>query len=267
MSVVEEINIECSSNPEAGAKSVSPDGSFFEIHLSEPIHIPREARNCKVIVESAYIWWTILNFTEDNNVFHIKYNDDEYEEYKIDPGLYDGKTLQTVLSQMWMNEHGTDIPFKLEQNRSTQKIVLQFAGAENDVILFDFTQNDTPREILGFNSAIVEVNDTDHQFVNGDTIAMFNTVNKFHICGDLCQGMRVNNTYRNLLLSVPILARPGSQIVYEPYRPPRHNANELIGNIRNTLRFWLTNELGERVNTNSDAYGFRLKIEYTIRDD
>src|SRR5690554_862129 len=219
--VEHEISIECSSDTKAGAINVSPDGSSFEIKLHKPIEVPKNAYGCKVSVESAQVWWTIINVIDGKNVFHIKLNDDEYETYEIDPGLYDAHSLQTALRHEWSNAHSNLLPFSIQQNQSTQKIVFVYASEEaDDVILIDFSEDDTPRELLGFDSAVVTVDNDTNKVVTADNVVRFNTVNSFHICSDLVEGMRINNKYRNLLLDVPILARPGSLVVYEPFRPP-----------------------------------------------
>lgn len=264
--VQREIVIECDSNPAAGSKNLSADGSSFEIELHEPIHVPADAQNCKITIESARVWWTTVNIGDSNNKFYIATNSDPEEVYTIPAGLYNAAGLNQTLKQLWSNAHVSDLPFTIAENESTQKIVLLYAGSEEmpteDEVHIDFTNADTPRDILGFDSKIVTVDNDANKVVNADNVARFNTVNAFHIRGDIVQGMRVNDNYGHLLLAVPITVAPGRQVVYEPIRSPNHEARDLVGRKRNRFRFWLTNELGEAVDTNGDFWGFRLKITW-----
>ena len=57
---------------------------------------------------------------------------------------------------------------------------------------------------------------------------------------------------------------PGSQIVYKPFNPARINADDLIGASRTNIKVWLTDDLNNRVNTNTESYSLRVVIRYQV---
>ena len=94
-------------------------------------------------------------------------------------------------------------------------------------------------------------------------VAQFNTVNSLLIHSDLTTlGIRFNNSYNQSISQVLINVPPGSQIISKPYNPPKVNIQDLAGSTRSNIRFWLTNEKDERVNTNGEYWTARLAIRY-----
>ena len=79
------------------------------------------------------------------------------------------------------------------------------------------------------------------------------------------KGLRNNNRYTQIVSQVLIDVPPGSQILSRPFNIPRIPANELIGDKRNLINVWLTDNNNNRVNTAGENYSVRLIINYIIK--
>ena len=79
-------------------------------------------------------------------------------------------------------------------------------------------------------------------------------------------GVRYNNTYSQVLNQVLIDKSPGSQLVHQPFRPPKIPSPELAGSIRSTIRWRLTDNLNRAVDTNNETWSARIVIRYEIDD-
>jgi hypothetical protein len=183
----------------------------------------------------------------------------------IPQGLYDLSLLNSAVMRSLENQGALFDPdpiLTFSADSATQRVELSFYY--NNVSI-DFTQPDTPRDILGFNSAVYGPYLTNPFSIVAPNIASFNQVNYFLIHSDLTyRGIRFNNSYNQTIAQVLIDKAPGSQIIYAPFNPARINASELAGGNRTNLRFWLTNEDDVRVDTNGEYWSARLVIRYNM---
>lgn len=256
--ITRSINLLASSDTDAGAENVSSDGSQFSITLSNPIQIPRNAINPRVSVEKATIWWTILNIEEGvNDTFYVNHSSTDYT-VTIEPGLYDITGLNTALTRGLNNEEFTST-ITLTGDNNTQKSILTIADT---AVTVDFTQSDTFRELLGFDSQTIVSTVADESFTS-DNVANFSSIGSFLIHSDLTdKGIIINNRYSQAVAQVLIDVSPGSQIVYEPYRPSTTAAKMLAGSLKQNIRFWLTDQNGNAVNTNEESWTALMRIQY-----
>jgi len=274
--IKEEISIIVSSDYKAGATNRSSDGSRFEIQLDgDGLNIPRDAMNVTVEVEQATIWWSIPNIiTGQNDKFYVYGDSDDavpvpqLYTLTIPQGLYDLSALNlAILSELesagsrTTDGTGSSLPLiSMSADSSTQKVRLRF---NYDNVYVDFSQPNTMREILGFNSAVYGPFATAPVNVLADSVAQFNSVNYFLIHSDIVsKGVRFNNVYNQTIAQVLIDVAPGSQIVSQPFNPARSNADELAGTKRSNLRFWLTDDQDRPVNTNNEDWSARIVIHY-----
>ena len=259
-----EVPILLSSDPAAGASNISADGSTFEVVLDEPIEIPRDAVNCSIRSDSQSIWWTVNNIiTGVNDKIYIDDNATPYV-LTIDAGLYDLSSLNQAIDRELVNAGGTTGTIDLLADTSTQKVLIRFNATG---IQIDFTQAETFRVILGYNSrlsplapsAIVGETDT------ADNVAAFNQIDYFLIHSDIVnQGIRINNSYNGTVARVLIDVPPGSQITATPFNPTEITAQNLIGSTRGRIRVWLTDQSNNLVNTNGEIYSVSLILSYTV---
>lgn len=266
--VPEEISLIVSSDPNSGAVNRSLDGSYFEIQLQDGLQIPKEALNVNISVEEATIWWVVPNIiTAQNNKMYITGPDifDVLQNYiiTIPQGLYDLSGInQTVLREL--ENQGAKIDpdplISLTPDEPTQKVEMRF---NYTTVSVNFSNSDTPRIILGFDSLIYGPYAGAPISILAPNIAQFNQVNYFLIHSDLTnKGIRFNNNYNQTISQILIDVSPGSQIVSKPFNPAKINAQELAGAIRTNLRIWLTDDQDRRVNTNGEYYTARIVIHY-----
>lgn len=268
MMVPEEISMIVSSDPNAGAVNRSSDGSYFEIQLQDGLQIPAEALNVNIAVEEATIWWVVPNIiTGENDTMYITGPDtlDVVQNYVvvIPQGLYDLAGINQAILRDLENQGAKIDPdplITLTPDEPTQKVEMRFDYA---TVSIDFTQANTPRDILGFNSQILGPYAGAPINVLADNTAQFNQVNYFLLHSDLTnKGIRFNNNYNQTVSQVLIDVSPGSQIVSHPFNPAKISAPELAGAKRTNLRIWLTDDQDRRVNTNGEYFTARIVIHY-----
>jgi hypothetical protein len=268
MMVPEEISMIVSSDPKAGAINRSTDGSYFEIQLQDGLQLPAEALNVNIAVEEATIWWVVPNIISgENDTMYITGPDtlDVVQNYVvvIPQGLYDLSGINQAILRDLENQGAKIDPdplITLTPDEPTQKVEMRFDYATVSV---DFTQPNTPRDILGFNSQVLGPYVGAPVNILADNIAQFNQVNYFLIHSDLTnKGIRFNNNYNQTIAQVLIDVSPGSQIVSHPFNPAKINSPELAGAKRTNLRIWLTDDQDRRVNTNGEYFTARIVIHY-----
>ena len=266
----EEISMLVSSDPANGARNISSDGSSFELQLDIPLSVPRDAVNVKVAVEAATIWWTIPNITVGvNDKFYVTGDDNQVVPVQqnfvitIPQGLYDRSGLNNALLS-GLEAAGARVSptpiVQLLEDSSTQKVQIRLNYTNTSV---DFTQVDTCRDILGFNSQVVGPSVSAPLNILADNIAAFNQINSFLIHSDLVgQGIRFNNRYNQTIAQVLIDVLPGKQIVFQPFNPAKSHLQDLAGSSRKNIRFNLTDDQNRPVNTNTEFWTARLTITY-----
>lgn len=186
----------------------------------------------------------------------------------IDEGLYDLAGLNQALLRELENagaqiKDSNDNPLPLltmSPDDATQKVEIRF---NYSTVSIDFSQPDTCREILGFDTAVYGPYATVPFNLVADFVAQFNQVNYFLIHSDLTnKGIRFNNNYNQTISQVLIDVAPGSQIVSKPFNPAKINAPELTGATRTNLRFWITDDKNRRINTNNEYWTARIVIHF-----
>lgn len=263
-----QITLILSSDPNAGADSVSTDGSYFTVDFQEHFVVPHNAQNCVLEMHSATVWWVIPNISNDlgNNKFYYEWGGNPYH-FTVPDGLYNLADLSNALQREILNQTGETNVISLEADEATQKVQINFLKIG---MAIDFTQANTIRTVIGFNSdwypnSIAPHANTQVQSVLAPNVAAFNSIEYFLIHCDLIgDGMLVNNNYSQTIGKVPINVHPGSQIVYEPNNPIKINANELIGQRVGRLACWLTDQNGNRGNTNGESFACTVLVRYYI---
>lgn len=184
----------------------------------------------------------------------------------IPQGLYDLAGLNGVVTRLLADAGAQSDPDSLvifTNDEATQKVLTRFTYPS---VYIDFSLPETPREILGYNSAVYGPYALAPIDVLAPNVAAFNQVNYFLIHTDLVtNGLRFNNAYNQTVAQVNIDVEPGSQIVYKPYNPPECDAQPLVGGKRTNIRFYLTDNRQRAVNTNNESWTARIRIKYWKR--
>ena len=260
-----------SSDPKNGAVNITDKGSRFDVNLSgEGIYIPKKAIATNISVEEATVWWVIPNIeTGENDKLYVNGPNtlDVLTNYTltVPQGLYDLDGLNQSILRLLENAGAKTNPeplITLLADENTQKVVIRF---NYNNVSVDFTQNNTFRNILGFNSqilgpyAVVPIN----QIANNT--ANFNTVNSFLLHSSLVsQGIRINDTFSSVISNILIDVAPGSQIISKPFNPAKIASPELNDTRKTTLQFWLTDDENRVVNTNGEYFTARIVIRYLL---
>jgi len=281
MLVPEEINIIVTSDPNAGALNVSTNGSRFKIKLEEAIEIPETALNCTISVEEATIWWTVPNIIDaastgiQNNLLYVTGPTQanplitQSSILTLPLGLYDAAGLNESVQNLLVNggyQYTSGTPaiskpiFTITTDEATSRIIIRF---EYPTVQIDFTQNNTPRDILGFDALVYGPYVAVPFNVAAPNVAQFNTVNYFLIHTDLVeQGIRFNNQFNQTIAQVLIDVAPGSQIVSKPFNPARSSCDRLAGARIDSFNVWLTDDAQREVNTNGEFFTARIVIRF-----
>jgi hypothetical protein len=253
------------SSVSLGASRRSTDGSKFEIQLESSFEIPSNAVNITVEVDKAVIWYNSPNITTSVNDRFVVYaeNSSSIEvkyDVRIPQGLYDVTSLSLSIHRAVLALGYSGSPLiTLTGDQSIQKIILT---ANNSTVRVDFTEANTFRTMIGFNSSTLTATSSTHHF-QADNVAKFDVLNYYLIHTDLIShGIRINREFNQTIAQVLIDSSVGSQIRYVPANPIRIEANDLAGSSRTNLRFWLTSDTNEAVNTQGEDWSFHLVIRY-----
>ncbi len=254
------VPIVLSSAPEAGARNKSDNGSSFEIYLEKPILIPKEAKYCWIVCQAAEIFNLSPNIQTGVNDRLYLTDGSGALQIVIPQGLYDIPLLNSEIDRQIVASGRTTGALIIEGNDATQKTRLLI----RDPSTIDFTQSDTFRDILGFNSQIVTTVSA-NEIVDADNVARFNPIDFYVMHTDLVtRGLRINDRWDQAVAQILLEAPPGNQIIYQPDNPAEIPANNLIGDRHSLINVWVTDQNGVRIDTAGENYSMRLVIYYII---
>lgn len=250
-----------SSNPALGARNISPDGSEFTVSMDFPVVVPHGVVDCTIDVISAAIWNVSPNISAafGNNMFYYSYLGVPYI-VTITDGLYSLPQLNAYLGRFFVNNGQPKNLIVLTGDDSTQKSVITFNFVNTQI---DFTQANTIRTVLGFNSQLVPPVPSVIQGENytSDNIAVFNRINSFYVKSNLVNcGLPLNGTPGNIIAQIPITATPGSQINYSPQNVISISARNLIGNTMQSVTMTLLDDQLRSVNTLGEYWSITLHL-------
>ncbi len=261
-----EIPIIATSSEAAGAVNITNNGSSFEILLADPIIMPDNLSNCSVQVDEATVWWTIPNISAalGNNLVYVSYSGAPHT-LTIPDGLYSITDLSSAIDREFLAATGVAGVISLAPDNATQKVTIAISpgGVATQI---DFTQANTIRDIIGFNSQLVPPAPTAVTYSQlGDNVAAFNSIEFFLLHSDIVgQGIRVNEVFTQTIAQILIDVPPGSQIVSREYNPPKSDALGLQGTTIDRIRFWLTDQNNNLVDTHGEHFSCRIVIKYTL---
>ena len=251
-----------SSNPALGAINISPDGSEFTVAMDNPIDVPHGVVDCTIDVLAASIWNVSPNISASfgNNMFYFSQAGTPYV-VTIADGLYSLPQLNNYLSRFFVNNGLQKNQIVFSGDDSTQKSIITFNFVGTQI---DFTQPNTIRSILGFNSQLLPAGGPStiqgENYVS-DTIATFNRINFFYVKSNLVNsGLPLNGTPGNIIAQIPITATPGSQINYSPQNVISINARTLSGNSFQSIRMSLLDDQLRPVNTLGEFWSITLHV-------
>ena len=266
-----EIPIVVSSKPNLGAFNLSTTpGSFdaFRVDLETPIRIPKNAKNCTLQVLSSSIWSNEPNvITGVNDTLRVTGPDTldvlTVFDIVIPQGSYSVSELNQRIQIELSNAGAKTSPnaiISLTPDEATQKVEIRifYTGA-----IVDFTQPNSCWEILGFTPATVLTATFAGESFLAPNPAKFNVINYYLISSSLVsQGLRFNNTYRQIINQTNIDVRPNSLIVSQPFNPSKIECPELVGQVRSNFDIRLLKDDFTSANTRGEYFSVRMSITY-----
>lgn len=252
-----------SSSILAGAENVSADGSSFDVNLDEPIAIPRNAEQITVQVDSATVWNVVPNVTSGvNDTFSLDDGVNPTFVVTVATGLYDLATLEASVESALIAAGAASGLFSFIGDSATQKVIIRVNAIG---VTIDFTIAQTFRDLIGFTAIVLGPTVAALTDFTAANQAAFNTLLFFLIHSDIVpRGIRIGNTFNQIISQVLIDVQPGSQIVSREFNPPVSEANDLGGALKKRIRFWLTDQSNNLVNTQGEIWTARLNIKYTV---
>ena len=239
----------------------------FSVQLNNPLAIPHDAMNCTIEVTAAAIWNTTPNVSAKigNNKFYLSLEENESQVnviITIPDGLYGVSELEATIKRGLVTLGKNPDLVSFIQDEATQKLILSLLPYAQ----VDFTQPDTPRGVLGFDSRLAPLTlQGTNSLEDADSEAAFNRTNSYLIKSDIVgNGIPINSLADGILAQVAIDVKPGSQINYRPYYPPKSNANELIGHVKNYFSFSLVDQINREVSTSNEEWSFTTVIRYNM---
>ena len=251
-----------SSDPYNKAQNVSQDGSQFTVVLDQPICLPQAAMAATLSVTQASIWNNSFNISTSfgNDKIRIV-TGESVLDLTIPDGLYSLSGLNSYLATQFVNLSLPSNLILISGDDATQKSIITFL---NDGDSVDFTQVNSVRNILGFNSRVV-ISALAGFSEFSDEPANFNRVNSYLILSNLVsQGIPVNSIGQGIICQVPITVPPGSQINYQPYNPIQVDASELVGMGKNVFSFSLVDQNLRATPTAGESWNFVVVLNYFI---
>lgn len=243
-----------------GASNVSAAKDAFTVTLQPPLHLPRSAYNVYVQVTNASVWNTspnIITGVNDKIYTRVDPNGPWYF-FAIPQGQYGVSELNSAIVRGLQNV-GLGGAWNISGDAPTQRVVINLNNQNSEI---DFTQPDTPRLLMGFNSQIIVTQALTH--IYSDKEAQFNNINAFAIRCDLVDsGISLNGVTSQTIALVPITSEPGSLIVYNPTNPLRIPADRLAFGPQQTIHVKITNENGGDVFL-IDDWNFVMEIMYSV---
>ena len=272
----EEIPLLISSNENLDVYNKSADGSYFKIRLENGLHIPKEAINVNLRVESASIWYTTPNIITGVNDTLSIIGPDKNDLIKpfvivIEQGLYSVDNLLQAIElglfqagAKYINNGTKASLIDFVPDPATGRLLLQI---NYDSVSIDFGAPRNFSNILGFDGGVYG------PFIGQDLPvnirppkpAKFNQIDYYLINSSIIeQGLRINSSYNHTIARVLIDQTPGAQIIYSPNHPTRCNANSLRGLRKTEIEFWLTDDKYQRVDTGSENWSVNMVIEFYL---
>jgi hypothetical protein len=251
-----------SSSPTAGAENVSADGSGFEINLNSPLAIPASAKALELCVSQAGILNTSPNISASfgNNTFRYTTTTAPAGVYDIviPDGLWSLSGLGSYLSTQFINNGHSGALFTLTGQDSTQKSVLTIASAGDSAQLASAPNSVGP--LLGFTTDVAAPVANFNAF--SQNIAVFNRNISYTIRSNICNGLMVNRATSGVIAAIPITARPGSRINFDPRQLTWIPCQELSGTSRTQLNFQLGNQDLAATPTAGEIYTFVVQVRW-----
>ena len=255
-----------SSDPSAGATNKSSDGSSFDLQFDTPLEL---TGNPTMKVISANAWYVFPNVkTGVNDKITIRYGTSDVGVITIPQGLYDidllNNAIEREIQQTAIADGVGNDSLTFVADNATQKVTLEIRSTINIEIRWGDTSETTMGALFGFN-AITSYNTVTHgnsHHFEGANQAQMSPLNSLQLHCSAARGSIANGkSGSSTIAAIEIDASPGHQILYRPFFAPKVSASSLKSKT-SVMRFSLTDQSGNPVNTQGEYYQAQLLLEW-----
>ena len=205
-------------------------------------------------VSSFNTYNSIFNVTSENN--KIIYFDGlmYWTEFTLPPGAYEIEQINDEIARHFAAESFNYIaidsaPIKLEANTATLHSIIRL----NDGYKVDFTQPNTLRDLLGFESVIL----SDIYNYSKNKVNIID-IHRHHLCSDCTIGSLRNGYPSNILFTIVLNEPPGAKVVREPnlilYK---HIYKQKL----DSIEFWMEDDEGNQIDNHVETISFTLHMK------
>ena len=249
-----------------GAINVSPGRDRFDVQFKHQVIFPPEAKNITLEVNSATIWWTVLNIKAgENDAFRfITDNPLVTTDIILEPGLYDVSSLNSGVNNQLVNAGLDSGLITITGDNATQKILLTFSALDQRVewVPTSFF------ELTGFESGqfVPAAGFTTGPFSElAPNVANFSDVSNFIVHTNLVQrGIPQGDSTHQAVAIVQITVPPGSQQTFSPFNPIQLDGHQWRNQSFNQASFWITDQLNRPLDFNGEDFTVTLVFKYWV---
>jgi len=229
--------------------------SDFTTQFSTPISL-----NPNRDYEIALLWFTayntIFNFDSSNNKFHYSIDSGiKWTSIILPEGAYEINSLNNAIkSTMKANGHWDSVNnecyINLSISLATSKSIVTIRNAK---YVIDFTQPNTIRERLGFNSKILSSGTN-----VSDNIVQITNISTINIECNICEGSYFNGKLGNILYTFPSYTVPVGYKIIERISFPIYLPVSL--KTISHIRIRIIDEDGKLINFNNEEIAMVLEL-------
>lgn len=232
----------------------------FQTYFNPPLELKQNS-DYKVSLISATMWHAWRNITDKNNKFKY-YNGTTWKTLNIPEGAYNIVDIDTTVKRLMKANDDYDKSdashpkyyISIEANYNTLHSRIELSNGYK----VDFTIQNTFREILGFDSKIVQ-NDGHN---DSERVVDITDVETLQINCNLVTDSYINGSTSSVLYAFSTTVPPGYLISLHP----SHQLALTISKrgLINSIRFYITNQEGKLVNMNGERVTYFLHLSEIV---
>ena len=227
----------------------------FRTEFSPPLEL-NKPHNYQLSLINASMWYSWFNITSSNNKFKY-YNNTTWKEITVEPGAYNIVDINQIIKHH-MKENGdkTDdsTPINITPNYNTLKSTIEL----KDGFQIDFTIEESLREILGFDSKIVQGNG----FHSSDHNVKITDIESIQIHCDLVTDSFLNGSSSSVIYSFTPAVPPGYLINIHPAQTFYLNIGKK--GLINSITLSVKDQNGKLINMNGERVTYFLHLSSFI---
>lgn len=243
--------------------------SSIDTTLARQIFIPRGATNINLSVSAASVWNTVPNiYANLNDTFFLSFAGSSNEvksEYRVTvpQGQYSVEDLNLAIDREILGLGFASESLVLGRDDPTQRVTFtSVLGSESTGIELIFRGPASMGPILGMpKDSVIQLLPRKPKLA--DEAARFNNVNAFLLHSPIVgTGIPINHRSTWAIARIPVSAKSGSQITYEPNNPLHISAGHLAATSISRVQAWLTSENPDMPVDTGEDWDFIIRLAW-----